>query len=69
MMDGTAVEYLNFASYALVQAINQLTASESTYIKNGKEAAVISTRTCLDRLYISRDEIMAVMEEQKRRMQ
>ena len=62
----TAYEYLGVASNAIVQAINCLTRDEERYIKEHKESARIMTRTCLDRLYSTRDEILIVMEEQKR---
>lgn len=65
----TAYEHLCVASNAIVQAINCLTRDEERYKKEGKFEACISTRTCLDRLYSTRDEILIVVEEQKKRMQ
>ncbi|MCZ4062622.1 hypothetical protein [Oxalobacter formigenes] len=66
MYNETAYEYLGVASNAIVQAINCLTREEERLIKEQEESAVIRTRKQLDRLYVSRDEISAVMEEQKR---
>ena len=65
----TAYEHLGVASNAIVQAINCLTRDEERYIKERKESARITTRTCLDRLYSTREEILIVMEEQKKGMQ
>lgn len=66
MNQETAYEYLSFSNHALIQAINCLTREEERLIKEQEESAVIRTRKQLDRLYVSRDEISAVMEEQKR---
>ena len=66
MKKETAYEYLSFSNHALIQAINCLTREEERLIKEREESAVIRTRKQLDRLYVSRDEIAAVMEEQKR---
>lgn len=62
----TAYEYLSFSNHALIQAINCLTRDEKRQMAEGKELLVISSRTCLDRLYAAREDIMLVMEEQKR---
>lgn len=62
----TTYEYLGVASNAIVQAINCLTRDEDRYIKECKSAARIATRTCLDRLYSTRDEIVSVMAEMKK---
>ena len=66
MNNETAYEYLSFSNHALIQAINCLTREEERLIKEHEESAVIRTRKQLDRLYVSRDEIAAVMEEQKK---
>ena len=65
----TAYEYLGVASNAIVQAINCLTRDEERYKKEGKFEARVTARTCLDRLYSTREEILIVMEEQKKGMQ
>ena len=66
MYKETAYEYLGVANNAVVQAINCLTRDEKRQMAEGKELLVISSRTCLDRLYAAREDIMLVMEEQKK---